>query len=67
MICVDLDLSDTDSSVYRLLDDDLKSKAAILVVNFDLFCQLTSLFPIVDLEMMARTPVQTNRRFRDDG
>jgi len=28
---------------------------------------LTSLFPIVDLEMMARTPVQTNRRFRDDG
>jgi len=28
---------------------------------------LTSLFPIVDFETMARTPVQTNRRFRDDG
>jgi len=28
---------------------------------------LTSLFPIVVFETMARTRLQTNRRFRDDG
>jgi len=44
------------------VNDDWTQTIIVHLVTY-----LTSLFPIVDLEMMARTPVQTNRRFRDDG